>query len=59
MPEKKVLKMEHSKYSFEYEEGKEYNARIFRNDEDITDKMKNNLVMDLFYEIIELRGQSK
>ena len=52
------LKMDHSKYSFKYSKGEEYKARIFRYDEDITDEMSNNLVMDLFYEIIELRSRN-
>lgn len=52
---KKILKMEHSNYHFEYEDGKEYEARIFRYDEDVTDKVKNNIVMDLFYEILEMQ----
>lgn len=52
------LKMDHSKYSFKYPKGEEYKARIFRCDEDVTDKMSNNLVMDLLYEIIELRSHT-
>lgn len=47
-----ILIMKHSKYQIRYEEGKEHAYRIYRCDKDVTDEMKNNLVSDLFYEIL-------
>lgn len=52
---KKTLIMEHSKYWFEYEEGKEYDFRVFRGNEDVTELVKNNVLCDLFYETLGIK----
>ena len=51
---KKTLIMEHSKYRFEYEEGKEYDFRVLRGDEDVTREVKNNVLTDLFFETLNI-----
>lgn len=60
----KKLQITSSKYAVEYEEGKEYNYRILRGNEDMGEKVKNNIVFDMFQmllnqqeEINELKEQ--
>lgn len=53
-----LLTMEHSKYRFEYEEGKEYDFRVYQGSEDITREVKNNVLIDLFFETLELKKKT-
>lgn len=48
----KRLQITSSKYAIEYEEGKEYNYRIMRWNEDIGEHVKNNIVFDMFQMIL-------
>ena len=48
----KRLQITSSKYAVEYEEGKEYNYRIMRGNEDIGEHVKNNIVFDMFQMIL-------
>ena len=42
-----VIKMDISKYSIEYPEGKPWEYKVFRNGEDVTKQFANNLIADL------------
>lgn len=55
---KKVLKIVDSKYSIEYEEGKEYNYNVLRNGEVVND-LKYNIVFDMFQMILQLQEELK
>ena len=48
----KTLKIANSKYSIEYEENKEFNYRIKRCDEDVTQGLNYNIVSDMFYNLL-------
>jgi len=48
-----TLKIKDSKYHFEYEKDEEYNFKIFRYNEDITYEVKNNIIVDMFYALLD------
>lgn len=61
IPEKgvNVISMEHSKYSFVYPVGKPSEVEVYRfygrhGEENITDKVLNNALFDLFLEIEDI-----
>ena len=47
-----TLAIPFSKYSIKYVKSREWEYRIMRGDEDLTDLMKNNLVDDLVFSMI-------
>lgn len=51
-----TLKLTDSNYSIKYKKGAEYDYKIFRYDKDVTDQLNNNLVCDMLYEILKLKG---
>ena len=52
------LNMPSSHYHIEYVEGKEWDYHIFRGKEDVTKELKNNLVSDMFYTMLEMQEKS-
>lgn len=55
----KVINLESSKYHIEYDTDKEWDFQIFRGNENITQEMKNNLVIDMFYTITAMQENTK
>lgn len=49
----KELKMESSKYTIEYDPEKQWNYRIKRYDEDVSDKLKSNVLNDIVFYLTE------
>ena len=47
-----TLAIPFSKYSIRYDKRREWDYRIMREDEDLTDMLKNNLVDDLVFNMI-------
>lgn len=56
---KKILKINSSKYSIEYEENKEWDYCVKRCGEDAGSDLKTNLVFDMFQMILELQKENK
>lgn len=52
-----TLSIPDSNYRIEYEPGKEYNYKIFRDHIDVTNTANNNLVYDLFYMLTIYRNR--
>lgn len=53
--EYKTLKLKGSNYSIKFKKGTEHNYKIFRHDEDVTEELNNNLVRDMFFEMLKLK----
>lgn len=53
----KRLQIANSKYSIEYEENKEFDYRIKRCDEDVTQGLNYNIVSDMFYNLLSNNEQ--
>lgn len=49
----KELKMESSKYTIEYNPEKQWDYRIKRYDEDVSDKLKSNVLNDIVFYLTE------
>lgn len=47
-----ILKIDNSKYSIEYEEGREWDYSVKRCNEDVSQDLKLNIVSDMFYMIL-------
>lgn len=45
-------------YSIHYDREKEWDFRIFRKGEDVTKELKNNLVIEMFYCLLERTSES-
>ena len=56
---KKTLQINSSKYSIEYEDGKEWNYTVKRCGEDTGSDLKTNLVFDMFQMILDLQDENK
>ena len=55
----KLIKMEHNKYSIEYNEKTRIINRILRYDEDLTEELNYDIVRDMLFEILNLREQNE
>ena len=49
----KEIKMESSKYTIEYDPEKQWDYRIKRYDEDVSNKLKSNVLNDIVFYITE------
>lgn len=49
----KEIKMESSKYTIEYDPEKQWDYRIKRYDEDVSDKLKSNVLNDVVFYLTE------
>lgn len=56
---KKTLQIESSKYSIEYEEGKEWNYSVKRCEVDTESDLKLNIVFDMFQMILNLQEENE
>lgn len=56
---KRTLKIESSKYSIEYEEGKEWNYSVKRCGVDTGSDLKTNIVSDMFQMILNLQTENE
>lgn len=56
---KKTLQINSSKYSIEYEDGKEWNYNVKRCGEETGSDLKTNLVFDMFQMILDLQNENQ
>lgn len=56
---KKILEIESSKYSIEYEEGKEWIYSVKRYGVDTGSDLKTNIVFDMFQMILNLQAKNE
>ena len=56
---KKTLQINSSKYSIEYEDGKEWDYTVKRCGKDTGSDLKTNLTFDMFQMILNLQSENK